>query len=174
MDEAFELLSDIVLQDKFDASPGAGEEAEIWVGSIGYERYKDNSDFVQRLRDAGVECLVDVRELPISRRRGYAKTALGEALNVAGVEYVHVKALGNPKPFRDLYKSGKVDEGRELYREHLLTKSRDALDDLVPMLRDKKVALMCVEHDASTCHRTVILDALQDELKLELNVAEIG
>jgi hypothetical protein len=33
---------------------------------------------------------------------------------------------------------------------------------------------MCVEHDPTTCHRTVILDALRDELGLKLDVAEIS
>jgi uncharacterized protein (DUF488 family) len=146
----------------------------LWVGSIGYERYRDNSDFAQRLADAGVERLVDVRELPISRRRGYHKTALGDVLRTVGIEYVHIKALGNPKPFRDLYKSGRAEEGRRLYERHLLTEGRDALDDLVPLLRDKRTALMCVEHDPSVCHRTVIVDALRDELQLDLDVAEIA
>jgi uncharacterized protein (DUF488 family) len=146
----------------------------LWVGSIGYERYRDNSDFAQRLADAGVERLVDVRELPISRRRGYAKTALGDVLRTVGIEYVHIKALGNPKPFRDLYKSGRAEEGRRLYERHLLSEGRDALDDLVPLLRDKRTALMCVEHDPSVCHRTVIVDALRDELQLDLDVAEIA
>src|SRR4051812_18176245 len=50
--------------------------ATLRVWSIGYERYKQNHEFAARLHSAGVERLVDVRELPISRRRGYAKTAL--------------------------------------------------------------------------------------------------
>jgi uncharacterized protein (DUF488 family) len=148
--------------------------ATLWVGSVGYERFKESGDLATRLAAAGVERLVDVRELPSSRRRGYAKTALSDALADAGIEYVHVRALGNPKPFRDLYKSGRVDEGRTHYRRHLLTRSRDALDELVPLLRDKRTALMCVEHDPATCHRQVILDALRDELGLELEVGALA
>ncbi len=37
----------------------------------------------------------------MSRRKGYGKTALNEALGTAGIEYVHMRALGNPKSFRD-------------------------------------------------------------------------
>jgi hypothetical protein len=33
---------------------------------------------------------------------------------------------------------------------------------------------MCVEHNPATCHRTVILDALRNELGVELDVAEIS
>ena len=147
---------------------------DLWVGSIGYELHKDHLAFARHVQAAGVERLIDVRELPISRRRGYAKSALGQAMVDAGVEYLHIKALGNPKPFRDLYKSGNVAEGQRCYEEHLLGEQRGALEALVPLLREKRCALMCVEHDPATCHRTVILDALRDELGLSLDVAEIG
>jgi uncharacterized protein (DUF488 family) len=168
MSEAFDRVAQL--------EPGAPstQEPTLWVGSVGYERYEHNDDFARRLREAGVERLVDVRELPISRRRGYAKTALGEAMAAVGIEYVHVRALGNPKPFRDLYKSGRAVEGREHYERHLVTERREALVDLVPLLREKRTALMCVEHDPATCHRTVIVDKLHDELGLDLEVAEIA
>jgi uncharacterized protein YeaO (DUF488 family) len=91
-----------------------------------------------------------------------------------GVEYIHMKALGNPKPFRDLYKTGRVEEGQRRYEEHLLGEQRGALEDLGPLLHEKRTALMCVEHDAATCHRTVIINALRTELGLTLDVAEIG
>jgi hypothetical protein len=149
-------------------------EDAIWVASIGYERHKDHREFAECLSAAGVERLIDVRDLPISRRRGYAKTALSEALADVGVEYVHAKPLGNPKPFRDLYKSGRVEEGRERYREHLLGAHVSDLWALVRLLREKRSALMCVEHDPAICHRTVIVEALVDELDLTLDVAEIA
>lgn len=147
---------------------------ELWIGSIGYELHKDHLAFARHVQAAGVERLIDVRELPISRRRGYAKSALGQAMADVGVEYVHIKALGNPKPYRDLYKSGRVEEGRQRYEEHLLNEQRGALEGLVPLLREKRSALMCVEHNPTTCHRTVIVDALRSELGLKLDVAEIG
>ena len=86
-----------------------------------------------------------MRELAISRRRGYAKTALAEAMAAEGIEYVHMRALGNPKPFRDLYKSGRVHEGRAQYERFLREERRDALDGLVVLLQEKPSALMCVE-----------------------------
>lgn len=148
-------------------------ETSLWVGSIGYERYRLNTEFAARLRGASVERLVDVRQLPMSRKRGYAKTALGAALGLAGIEYVHVRALGNPKSTRDLYKSGRVAEGRAGYQRYLLDEQRAALDELVVLLREKRSALMCVEHDPATCHRTVIIEALRQELGLTVEVLEI-
>ena len=171
VDEAFSLLLREEFAPERPVEPVPAMPA-LWVGSVGYEKHKDSREFGLMLRDAGVERLVDVRELPISRRRGYAKTALGQAMASVGIEYVHVRALGNPKPFRDMYKAGRTGEGREHYERYLLGEQRDALDELVEMLREKRSALMCVEHDPATCHRTVIVDALRAELDLVLEVAE--
>jgi len=146
----------------------------VWVGSVGYERYKHNEDFAQLLSKAGVERLIDVRELPISRRPGYAKTALGEAMEKVRIEYVHMRELGNPKTFRELYKSGKVEEGRDRYRSYLLESQMPALVDLREKLQEKRCALMCLEHDPAWCHRTVIFESLRSELGLELKIAEIS
>jgi hypothetical protein len=168
--EAFDLL----MAEEFRPEPPAASAASVWLGSVGYERHKDSAEFAKLLRAAGVERLIDVRELPISRRRGYAKTALGEAMARAGVEYLHMRTLGNPKIYRDLYKSGQVDEGRALYTRYLLDQQRDALELLPALLREKPTALMCVEHDPAICHRTVIIDALRDELDLEIEVVDLA
>jgi hypothetical protein len=176
MDEVFALLAgepsvDAPFDPEADAS---GRTGELWVGSVGYERFRLNTDFAAHLKEAGVERLIDVRQLPISRRRGYAKTALGDALGEAGIEYVHMRALGNPKPTRELYKSGRTAEGRAGYEQYLLGEQRPALGELVGLLQEKRSALMCVEHDPATCHRTVIIEALRDELGVDVCVAELG
>lgn len=168
--EAFDLL---MAEEIRPGTAVAGPPA-LWLGSVGYERHKDSAEFARHLRSAGVERLIDVRELPISRRRGYAKTALGKAMEGEGIEYLHMRALGNPKPFRDLYKSGKVDEGRRLYTAYLQEEQREALELLASIIPEKKTALMCVEHDAATCHRTVIVEELRAELGLSVEIAEIG
>jgi uncharacterized protein (DUF488 family) len=143
------------------------------VGSVGYERHRDSAEFARALAQAGVERLIDVRELPISRRRGYAKSVLTQAMSDAGVEYVHVRELGNPKPFRDLYKSGRAEEGRRAYRALLTSERMSVLERLRALLAEKRSALMCVENDAAVCHRSVILEALRTHIGLELEVAEL-
>jgi uncharacterized protein (DUF488 family) len=99
---------------------------------------------------------------------------LSEALSAEGVEYVHMRALGNPKAFRDLYKSGRAAEGRRLYEEHLLEVGGEALRELGEHVRERRCALMCVEHDLNACHRDVVFRALADAMDGELEVAELG
>jgi signal recognition particle subunit SEC65 len=167
-------IEELVSGERSEPVAEVGTPDLLWVGSAGYERYRDNAEFAQRIAHAGVLRLIDVRALPISRRRGYAKTALAEAMRAAGIEYVHIRELGNPKEFRDLYKSGRAAEGRAGYEAFLLSERREALDELAEMLREKPAALMCVEHDSSVCHRAVILDALRSELGLSLDVANVS
>lgn len=176
IDQVFERLDvDLARGSGFSPGPDDGQSAAaVWVGSIGYERYKLNTEFATQLRAAGVERLIDVRQLPISRRRGYAKSALAAALCEYGIEYVHMRSLGNPKPTRDLYKSGQTAEGRAGYERYLLGEQRDALEELAEHLAEKRCALMCVEHDSTVCHRDVIFSALRTELGLELNLADIS
>ena len=77
---------------------------------------------------------LDVRQIAGSRRRGFSKTALREALAGAGIDYRHLPELGNPKPIRDLFKSGAMAAGEAAYRHHLRTEQRPALERLVVLL----------------------------------------
>jgi hypothetical protein len=53
--------------------------------TIGYEGV-ELKDFITALKAAGATVLLDVRELPISRRRGFSKNALKAALAEAGID----------------------------------------------------------------------------------------
>lgn len=166
-------LDALLAQVEVDMDTVREDQDGVWVGSIGYERFPDVDAFAAHLAAAGVECLVDVRELPISRRRGYAKTALSEALHAAGIEYEHRRGLGNPKPIRDLYKSGEVDAGRHLYREHLRGHP-EQIGELQALLEEKRCALMCVEHEQGICHRDEIFAALGERPGLEMAVSALA
>jgi len=173
MAAALELVETVSF-DPSELPPDAGPASSVWIGSIGYERYRSVEDFARLLAGAGVERLVDVRELPISRRRGFAKSALAAALAVESIEYLHLRCMGNPKKFRDLYKSGKVAEGRAGY-EHLLAHERtEELRELAVTIQEKRSALMCVEAEEDVCHRQVIFEALREQLDLDLDVAQIA
>jgi uncharacterized protein (DUF488 family) len=132
--------------------------------TIGYEQHRSPDSLIDALRDAGVRRLVDVRELPLSRRKGFSKTALAAALDDAEIEYEHVRALGNPKAYRELYRSGRVSEGEARYRAHLHNGSYPALIELSETLDEAPTCLLCFEASHDACHRAVIVDALEDRL----------
>ena len=142
------------------------------VFTIGYEQHRRPESLIAALRAAGVRRIVDVRELPLSRRRGFSKTALASALEDAKIEYEHVRALGNPKRFRDMYRSGRRREGERRYRAHLHNGSYSALVELGERLDDAPTCLLCFEAAHEECHRAVIVDALEARLG-ELDVVHL-
>jgi uncharacterized protein (DUF488 family) len=131
--------------------------------TIGYQGNTPD-DLIDRLREAGVERVVDVRELPLSRRRGFSKSMLAEALTQAGISYEHVRALGNPKPNRDRWKSGDSKGGAQAFRRHLHNGSRAALAELAESIRSEKTCLLCFEESHADCHRSVIAGAIAERL----------
>jgi uncharacterized protein (DUF488 family) len=131
--------------------------------TIGYEG-RTPGDLIARLREAAVDRVVDVRELPLSRRAGFSKASLAAALDRAGIRYDHIRALGNPKPLRDRYKSGDVAGGAREYRAHLHNGSYAALVDLADAVGDEQICLLCVEEAHDRCHRAVIAGAVAERL----------
>src|SRR4051794_20880305 len=88
------------------------------LATIGYER-ETQSQVISRLQAAGVEVLIDVRAVAASRRAGFSKTLLAASLAEAGIDYVHLRQLGTPKPGRDAARKGHVAEMRAIYEDHL-------------------------------------------------------
>jgi uncharacterized protein (DUF488 family) len=118
--------------------------------TIGYEG-RSLDEFVALLQSAGVERVVDVRALPLSRRRGFSKTALREHLAEHGIGYVHVRAAGNP------YREFKKDPERclALYSKHL-EREPVVLEQVAEALEGRCCALLCFEARHEHCHRSVI------------------
>ena len=129
--------------------------------TVGYEGLTLPA-FLDLLAQAGVARLVDVRELPLSRRPGFSKTKLSEALGELGIDYVHARPLGNPKPNRERYWAGDVKGGAAVYRRHLHNGSYPTLVALAEGLDDEPTCLMCFERDHDHCHRAVIVESLAE------------
>jgi uncharacterized protein (DUF488 family) len=131
--------------------------------TIGYEG-RTVEEFVDVLRGAGVERVVDVRELPLSRRRGFSKTALSGTLAETGIAYEHERELGNPKEIRDRIKLGAFDDGMRAYRIHLHENAAGPVTELADSLDSATTCLLCLEADPARCHRHVIVDAVAERL----------
>ncbi|MGX7829813.1 DUF488 domain-containing protein [Actinokineospora sp. 24-640] len=129
---------------------------------VGYEG-RNLEGFVADLVAAGVGVLADVRHMPLSRKRGFSKTALSTALEDAGIGYVHLRALGNPKANRAGFggNPAELDRARANYRSLLAEPmAKDAVAELVELARGGLVAVMCFEADERRCHRDVVLQEL--------------
>jgi uncharacterized protein (DUF488 family) len=132
------------------------------VFTIGYEGETIES-FVDALKGAGIEQLIDVRELALSRKNGFSKAALGTRLEREGIRYRHMPELGSPTDMRKEYKNGGGhDKFMTSYSEYLASKE-GAMDDLAAFVMARRSALMCFEKDATQCHRMIIAGKLQEE-----------
>jgi hypothetical protein len=125
------------------------------VCTIGYSG-RALEDFLGVLKKARIEVVVDVRALPLSRRKGFSKTSLRTALESAGIDYRHVRAAGNP------FRAQKSNTKRclALYSAHL-DRTPDALDEVEELVKAKRCALLCFEAVACECHRSIIADRLR-------------
>ena len=136
------------------------------IFTIGYEA-TTVGEFVDALRAAGVERVIDVRALPLSRRPGFSKTALGGALNEAGIEYVHLKALGTPAEGRAAARAGRHADMARVYAGQLeLPEAMVQAEQMLELAREKPSALLCYEREPQHCHRTLLLDAVAQQAEV--------
>jgi uncharacterized protein (DUF488 family) len=121
--------------------------------TIGYQG-REPAELVAALEEHGVDVLVDVRDRPISRKKGFSKRALEELLGEHGIAYVHARELGNPKTNRDA--GGGVATVLSNYEAWMTERWDDAFRQLRPSIEGKRVCLLCLERDPQDCHRTIV------------------
>jgi uncharacterized protein (DUF488 family) len=132
---------------------------------VGYEG-RDLDRFVDDLLGRGVGVLADVRLTPLSRKPGFSKRALAEAVTDAGIDYLHLRELGNPKDNRPGFAGDRTEltAARRRYADLLGDQAGDALDRLAVLAQNELVAVMCFEADEHRCHRHVVLAQVRRRL----------
>lgn len=123
--------------------------ARTRIVSVGYEG-RTPAELLRLLAAERVTRLLDVRELPLSRRKGFSKTPLSRSLAKAGIDYRHLPFAGNP------YRRARaplVPYRRRLRQHPEIVRAVAA--ELAP-----RVAVLCVCRDHARCHRGVLLEAL--------------
>jgi uncharacterized protein (DUF488 family) len=128
------------------------------IYTVGYEGLALDK-FLQQLRRARVQIVVDVRDVPLSRKRGFSKTALAAALDAAGMKYLHVRSLGCPKPIRDQYRTNRDWNAYTAAFMNHLREQAAAVSELAAVCNGSATALLCYEADAGFCHRTYVARA---------------
>lgn len=155
------LLKSVILNKTFYVTGGVGLEP-ITVFTIGYEELSID-EFLGRLKKHRITTLIDVREIPYSRKRDFSKTRLAEHLQSAGVKYIHVGKLGSPKPLREkLHKDKNYDSFFEGYRTYLETLNGDMKELYEKVVVNNTTCLMCMERDPLKCHRIVVAKKMKE------------
>jgi uncharacterized protein (DUF488 family) len=138
----------------------------VRIFTIGYEA-TTVPEFVAALRKAGVQRVIDVRALPLSRRPGFSKTPLRAALGGAGIEYVHLKALGTPAEGRAAARAGRHADLERIYAGQLeLPEAMAQSAQMLDLASEKPSALLCMEREPAHCHRTLLLKAVAPDAEV--------
>jgi uncharacterized protein (DUF488 family) len=138
--------------------------------TIGYEGL-DQRQFMAHLAHHGVDVVADIRKLPVSRKKGFSKTALKEMLNRGNIEYLNFQGLGAPKEIREeLYQSGNYSRFFKKYLKNI-SDQQDLLETIHSLVdQGRKVSLLCFERNPQQCHRKVVAEEIK---KLDGNGLEV-
>src|SRR3990167_584374 len=129
--------------------------------TIGYEG-RSIDDFVTILKNAGVTRLIDVREIPLSRKRGFSKSSLKQRLEEENIEYAHYKALGSPTEIRHKLRADwDYDHFFEAFSSYLAGKM-DVIEEVYEYLSDGINCLMCFEQIPEQCHRSCVAKKIKE------------
>lgn len=126
----------------------------------GYEK-ETIEKFLNKLEKSGITAVIDVREIPLSRKNGFSKVNLEKTLKERGIEYYHFPELGSPSKIRtELKATGDYLEFFRAYRRHAKNKFVTVKNVLNIIQNKKHSALLCFEKDCDLCHRTILASEL--------------
>jgi uncharacterized protein (DUF488 family) len=122
--------------------------------TIGYEGIA-LEQYLNKLIIYDVKVLCDVRNNPMSMKYGFNKSQLKNVCSSVNVEYIHIPELGIKSDKRSqLNTQADYDKLFAYYRDNILSKEKDKLEDILNMLKTKRrIALTCFEANIFKCHR---------------------
>ncbi len=141
--------------------------------TIGYEGV-DIENWVKILKQHGITLVIDVREKPISRKKGFSKQTLNCILKDNGINYLHMGILGSPADIRnELHETSNYPLFFKKYLGYLY-KQPGAINYIVQKANNQKcTCLMCFEKDPLKCHRSVITDFVLAKYPYEVEVEHL-
>jgi len=135
----------------------------VRIFTIGYEG-ATQAELVAALLQAGVERVIDGRAVPMSRKPGFSKNILAAGLREAGIDYVHLKALGTPPAGREAARKGEWDVMERIYAAQLETPEAGAeAARMIALAEETPSALLCFERAPAHCHRTPLREAVMPD-----------
>lgn len=125
--------------------------------TIGYQGRSLNQ-LVTRLRSHDVRTLVDIREVARSRRPDFNQRQLAEAVEAAGIGYLHMPQLGSKTAARrELHETGDFDRFAGLYLSYVRRWRLAQVRELCRLAdQSGAVCILCYEADHDQCHRSIV------------------
>lgn len=148
--------------------------------------YNSSEDtFFKKLTSNKIDTFIDVRQRRGVRGSKYSfvnSTKLQEKLSKLGIKYIHKLDLAPSSAVRDLQKKAdsikneikqsreKLDSSFKNAYENLILSKFDSLDfiDKLQTQNSEKIVLFCVEENSNACHRSIITEKINKELKINI------
>jgi uncharacterized protein (DUF488 family) len=128
--------------------------------TIGYQGHSIDT-FLDVVLAHGIAQIIDVRQLPFSRKPDFSKKRFAAHLAEAGIAYSHLVALGTPKQLRDEVRRTHDYAAFFAAMEALVAAQPEALAAALDGVRAQPSALLCFEANVAECHRLVVAQALE-------------
>ena len=128
--------------------------------TVGYEGTTIDT-FIENLQANRMDCVLDVRSLPLSRKPGFSKIKLAERLGLVGVRYIHLAELGTPKNIREKLKSTQDYSTFFKKMERYLAAQTEAIELAYNHVMSSRCCLMCFERLADHCHRRIVAEKIK-------------
>lgn len=130
------------------------------IYTIGYESAAIE-DFIATLKTAKIKRVIDIREYPLSRKKGFSKNILSAILNENDIEYIHLKGLGDPKEGREAARAGDYKKFVQIFSKHMKTsQAQSDLEIAIELVQDSQSCLLCFERKPEECHRTIVAETI--------------
>lgn len=124
---------------------------------------RPRDEFFRMLQAFEIELLADIRTVPRSRKNPqYEQESLARFLVEHGIAYLHLRALGGLRhPKKDSTNTGWRNASFRGYADYMQTPEfANAIDELISLARNKRIAIMCAEAVPWRCHRSLVGDAI--------------
>lgn len=130
--------------------------------TIGHSNHSAE-EFVNLLRQHGIEAVVDIRRFPGSRTfPHFNSNGLSMTLEGNGIDYYWIESLGGRRAKAKDFASpnmGLRNESFRNYADYMLSEEfRSGIDELMAIARAKRTAIMCAESVFWRCHRRLVSD----------------
>ena len=134
----------------------------------GYEK-ETQKDFLKKLKSKRITTVIDVREVPLSRKNGFSKQLLRKELGRHSIEYYHFPKLGSPAVLRKNLRNTSDYLGFfNKYRDYI-KKKKNLISEVIEIVRNngENSTLLCFERHNDLCHRSIIASEI---LKINKNL----
>lgn len=143
-----------------------------YLFTVGYEGTTIDI-FIANLLMNNIDCILDVRALPLSRKPGFSRSELAQRLNGVKIQYIHLADLGSPKPIRQKLKLTRDYSTFFKKMDAYLNNKKDAIEIAYKYVMNNTCCLMCFERLAAKCHRKIVAKKIKQQDGNSLQIRNI-